>query len=234
MSKNYVPRQENLLAKWAANLSNKLSADPTAYGVTAEQAGELAGAVGSFGALYAQATDPDTRTKPNIAAKNTAKKQMLATIRPLVQTIQNWPGMTNAKRDLLRIPVRDENPSPIGPPEVMPILRVADVTGRVLDLEVRSLTDSGNSATETKRKPAGVRGVILYSYVGENPATDLRQWQYEGASTKSNPQIVMPETLAAGTAVWVTAAWMNPTDQQGPACAPVKTHIGFQGLSQAA
>ncbi|MEM6769645.1 MAG: hypothetical protein AAF597_03580, partial [Bacteroidota bacterium] len=119
-----------------------------------------------------------------------------------------------------------------GPPEVMPKISVTSA-GRILNVEVRTQDDK-------KRKPAGVRGVVLYSFVGAPGSsestlpTELRQWQYEGASTKSNPQIVLPPEVAAGTPVWVTAAWMNPTDQPGPACAPTKTHVSFQGLSEAA
>jgi len=227
-NKTYIPQREPELLEWSNNLAAQLTADPAAYGQTVESLADFTAAQTAFAAAYATANDPTTRTKANIAEKNTKKTEMLQVIRPLVQTLQNWSGMTNQKRDILEIPVRDYEPTPIGPPEVMPVLRVAAVNGRVLDLELRR--EDGT----TKRKPQGVRGCWLYTHVGENPPTDLQAWKFEGGSTKSNPQIVFPETVAPGTQVWVTALWVNPTDQPGPACAPVKTHINFNGLNQAA
>lgn len=229
---NYIPTREPELVPWVNNLNEKLADEPGDYGQTADSIAPFVAAHGAFVAAYAKANDPSTRTSANIADKNTKKKAMLDAVRPLVQTIQNWPGMTNQKRDLLEIPVRDQDPTPIGPPEEMPILRVARVTGRVLDLEVRSVTPNGNK--ETRRKPVGVRAVWLRTHVGENPPAVLDQWQFRGGSTKSNPQIVFGPEVAPGTPVWVTAQWVNPTDVPGPACAPVKAHISFQGLSEAA
>lgn len=225
---NYLPTREADLLAWAMNLSTTITTSPTSYGQTIESAAAYETVVGDFNAAYGAATDPATRTKSAVAEKNTAKRAMIAATRPLVQTLQNWSGMTDAKRALLQIPVRDTDPTPIDPPVVMPVLRVAAVNGRVLDLELRRQDGT------TRQKPAGVRGAWLYSYVGETPPMDLTQWEFRGGTTKSNPQLVFPETVAAGTAVWVTALWVNPTDQPGPACAPVKTHISYQGLSEAA
>ena len=235
-STTYIPQREPELLAWVNNLASKLAADPAGYGQTLGSLDDFINAQVAFANAYATANDPDTRTSANIAAKNTAKKAMLdATIRPLVQTIQNWSGMTDQKRDLLEIPVRDNEPTPIGPPTEMPVLRVASVQGRVLNLEVRRAVSGGGT---TRRKPAGVRAVWLRTFVGETPdATPpqvLQAYEFRGESTKSDPQVVFPPNVAPGTPVWVTALWVNPTGQPGPACAPVKTHISYQGLSEAA
>jgi hypothetical protein len=234
-NKNYIPSREADLLNWSQNLYDKLTVTPADFGLTAEQVAPFATAQEAFKADYAKVLDPATKTKVTVAAKNQSKKAMLTIVRPLVQTIQNWPGMTNAKRDELEITVPDREPSSIGAPEEMPVLRIASVNGRVLDLEVRR-TDG-----TTKRKPAGVRAVWLRTFVGApgsdpaaTPPQVLDQYEFRGESTKSNPQIVFPPDVAPGTPVWVTAQWVNPTGQPGPACAPVKAHISFQGLSEAA
>ena len=228
MPRNYFPSREAELKNWVMNLNDKVSADAAGYGLTVEQATALGSAVGDFEVAYATATNPSTRTGPSIAAKKTAKKDMLAAIRPLVQTMQNWSGMTDEKRDLLGIPVRDVKPTPIGPPEEMPVLRVGSVVGRTLNLEVRR-TDG-----KTRRKPSGVRAVWLRTYVGVTPPQVLGAYEFRGESTKSNPQVVFEPGVAPGTPVWVTAMWVNPTGVPGPACAPVKTHISFMGLDESA
>jgi hypothetical protein len=228
MPSNFIPSREADLLSWSNNLATKLIAAPTDYGIDAAAATAFGGVQGAFASAYATAIDPDTRTPSAIAIKNTAKKNLIAAVRPLVQTLQASPVMTDGKRELLQIPIRDNDPTPIGPPEVMPVLRVAAVNGRVLDLELR------RQDGETKQKPAGVRAAWLYSFVGDTPPVDLNDWHFRGGTTKSNPKLDFPITATPGTVVWVTALWVNPTDQPGPACAPVNARISYQGLSEAA
>lgn len=228
MAQSYIPTREADLLSWSQNLYDKLTATPADYGLTAEQVVPFAAAQEAFKAAYAAAIDPATRTTPIIADKNTKKKAMIEDARLLVSVLQGWPEMTDQKRETLEIPVRDYDPTPIGPPTEMPVLRIAAVNGPVLDLELRQ--EDG----ENKRKPDGVRGVWIYTHVGDNPPAELTAWQFRGGSTKSNPQVVFDETVAPGTRVWVTAQWVSPTDRPGPACAPQQTRISYQGLSEAA
>lgn len=225
---SYVPSREAELLGWAGNLHARLMAAPGDYGVVVEQLGPFDVAYTAFAAAYAVTSNPATKTKPTVADKNTKKAEMIRQARLLVSTLQGWPSMTDAKRDELRIPVRDHQPTPIGPPTEMPVLRIAAMHGSVMDLEVRR--EDG----ETKRKPAGVSGVWIYTFIGETPPTTLTAWQFRGGSTKHNPQIVFEPEVQPGTKVWVTALWVSPTKQPGPACAPLQSRINYQGLTEAA
>lgn len=231
MPNGYLPTRQAQYAEWTAQLHAQLTADPAAFGQTTDSLAPFVAAYSAFAAAYATASDRATRTPPNIEAKNDARQALTAVIRPLVQTLQNWPGMTNAKRELLEIPLRDREPTAIAPPGEMPVLRVKAVEGHVLDLE---LLNNENR----KKKPAGARAAWLYTHAmtaeQPTPPTDLKKWQFQGETTRSNPTLPISEDVAPGTAVWVTALWVSPTGKPGPACAPVKTHINFQGLSQAA
>ncbi len=227
MPSTYLPAREAELLAFAQNLFDHLEANPATYGQTIESIAPFGTAFNAFKAALAVTTNPATKTKPTIADKNAKKQAMIDIIRPLVQTLQNWSGMTDDKRDTLGIPTRDRQPTPIGPPEEMPVLRVAGVFGRLLELEV--LDTEGK-----KRKPDGARGAWLYTHVGDDPPAELTAWQFRGGTTRSNPQVVFEDSVAPGTKVWVTALWVNPTDQPGPACAPQQTRIGYQGLSEAA
>lgn len=224
----YIPSREPELLIWSQNLYDRLSVAPETYGVNADQVAPFATAQEAFAAAYAVTNNPVTRTRPAVEDKNTKKAAMILQARLLVSVLQGWPAMTDAKRDELRIPVRDTQPTPIGPPEEMPALRIAAVNGSVLDLEVRR--EDG----ETKRKPDGVRAVRLYTFVGDDPPAQLTAWQFRGGSTKHNPQVTFEPEVVPGTKVWVTALWVNPTDQPGPACAPLQTRINYQGLNEAA
>lgn len=224
----YIPSREADLLGWAGNLFDRLDANPATYGLSAEQLAPYGIAYSAFVAAYAITSNPVTKTKPAVADKNTKKIEMVRQNRLLVSTLQGWPSMTDAKRDELDVPIRGNIPTPIGLPTEMPALRIADVNGRVLDLEVRR--EDG----ETRRKTDGVRAAWLYSHIGDDPPALLTAWQFRGGSTKSNPQVVFEPDVQPGTKVWVTALWGSPADQPGPACAPLQTRIAYQGLSEAA
>lgn len=224
---SYIPAKEAALLAFTSNLEAKLTAAPTDYGQTIESAAAYAAVQGAFATAYAVANDPATRTPLAIEDKDTKKKTMVEATRKLVQTLQNWPAMTDVKRTDLGIPLRDNEPTPIPPPKVMPRLEVMSVTGRLFELQLQD--DKGE-----KRWPAGVKGANLFSHVGPNPPSDLTQWKFEGGVTRLNPQVVVPDTVAPSTEVWFTALWVNPKLQPGPACAPVQDYTNHSGLSQAA
>jgi hypothetical protein len=76
--------------------------------------------------------------------------------------------------------------------------------------------------------PAGITGAIVMSHVGPTAPGDLSVFKLEGA-TCTEAQVLFPETLAPGTQVWLTAAWMNYRKEMGPACTPVGTQINYGG-----
>ena len=227
MPSPFPPARESELIELSTHIYDKVTATPEAYGLTAEEVIPFATAQEAFALAYAKMADPATKNKVTVELKNVAKKSMVSELRKVVAVAQAWPAMTNAKREELRVPTRGNEPTPIAPPTEMPTLKVQSVSGRLMDLEVLN-------GENQKRKPAGVRSVWLYTWTGENPSTKLDDWKLRGGSTKSNPQIMFGEDIAPGTVVYVTAAWVNTKDQPGPACAPVKTHIGFQGLNNVA
>ncbi|CAN0452562.1 unnamed protein product, partial [Ectocarpus fasciculatus] len=98
-----------------------------------------------------------------------------------------------------------------------PVLIVASVAGRVLDLRLRQVDSS------RRGKPDGVAGAWLYSYVGETAPTDFALMKFEGGTTRTDPQLVVDADVAAGSKVWVSACWFNPKNQPGQACQPIAT-----------
>jgi len=220
----YIPTKEAQLLSWSANLSTELGVDPATYGTTMEAVGAFQVLQAAFANAYATATTPTTRTGPTIEAKNEAKAALIAGTRPLVQSIQVSPVMTNTKRDILGIPIRDYEPTPIGVPTQMPKLTVTKVTGRLIGLQLMDQDDE-------KRRPVGVMAANLFSYAGDTPPADLKQWTYEGSVTLLDPAITIAESVSPGTTIWLTALWMNPRLQPGPACTPITTKTNYDGLS---
>ncbi|MEM1444651.1 MAG: hypothetical protein AAGF84_01220 [Planctomycetota bacterium] len=226
-SSNIPWTREPELMDWMENLFDRLETVPTDFGITADQLIPYATAYEAFKTAFAVTQNPETKTKPAVATKNAAKQEAVRQARLLISVLRGWPQQTEAKLDALRIPAHDVQPTPIGPPTAMPRLNVVGVSGSLIDLEV---TDEEGR----KRKPNGVRACWLYSFVGDQPPASLTAWQFRGESTRSTPQVVFEPEVLPGTKVWVTALWVNPTGQPGPACAPVQTRVGYLGLNEAA
>lgn len=220
------PREADLLA-WSLNADLLFKDDAAAFGLSVEQQAAFTALVTAFQVLYNECNQPATRTTIKVEDKNVAKKDLIAEARKLIAIVQAYPGTTNAMRQDLQVTVRDYEPTPVPVPEEMPVLRVKEVRGYLFDL---SLLNQENQ----KQKPEGARAAWLYTWVGETPSPDLKQWQFMGETTRSDPQVTLPESVGAGTMVWCTALWVNPTGKPGPACAPVKDFTNHLGMNQAA
>ncbi|MEM8495652.1 MAG: hypothetical protein AAF663_09735 [Planctomycetota bacterium] len=223
---NYLPNRESELVTWMTNFKTLIDAAPTDYGLTSTQASDYDALADAYLAAYQTANDPSTRTAPAIEAKDTAKAAVLAETRRLVRIAQAWPGMTNAKRSDLGITVPDTDPTPVPVPSEEPQLDVASVNGRRVSLRLRE------QSTGERRKPAGVAGATVLSYVGETIPASIRDWSFEGNTTRLDVDVVFADAVPQGAKVWVTAYWYNRKAESGPACPPVSTHIGFGTLSE--
>ncbi|MEM1446262.1 MAG: hypothetical protein AAGF84_09420 [Planctomycetota bacterium] len=225
------PAREPELLEWSQNLYDKVTAADasTLYGLTSEQFIPFASAQETFKAAYAVTNDPDTKTKPAVQTKNTAKKSMLDEARKLISQLQGSSVMTDAKRDALQIPIKDSEPTPVPPPSEAPTLEILSQNGH--EVTFRLLPASGPSR---RRKPEGVQGATVLTYVGDTAPLDPTVWTFQGNTTKNVKTIVFDESIAPGTKVWLTAFWFNRRTQSGPPCDPVAAYIQFGGMRRAA
>lgn len=224
MSNSYLPRKDAELLAWSQNYADVLAPDPTLYGLTMEQVGEYQTVQGDYALAYAAANHALTRTKASIETKNMAKAALVAETRKLVDICQAWPGMTNDKRAQLQITIRDSTPTPVPVPTVEPQLDVVSVQGRTVKIRLR------DKVTGERKKPAGVQGAAVLSYVGESIPSSLRDWTFEGNTTRTDVPVVFGESVPMGSKVFIAAFWYNRRAESGPACSPVAAHVGFGAL----
>lgn len=202
-----------------------MSASPTTYGLTAEQATAYTTAQGAFLQAYQLANNPATRSPSNIETKDDAKAALIAETRKLVNIVQAYPGTTDTMRVDLGITVRDYDPTPVPVPGTSPTIDILSVDAWTVKLRLH------NGDSTSRAKPAGVKGASLFSYVGGTPPVSVDDWKFEGSVTTTLTQVVFPDTVTPGTVVWITAFWFNPTAQSGPAATPVSTRINYGGMN---
>lgn len=217
---DFIPTADTDLLAWANPFSAKLTATPTAYGVTAGNASTLAGLLTTFSTALAAATNPQTRGGSTIAAKDTARVNLVANIRQLARQIQGTITVTNQQRYDLGLTVRDTTPTPVPPPAFSPTIMIESTIGNTVRIR---LVDSENP---TRRgKPAGVRGASVFSFVGDEAPTTEAAWKFEGNTTRTIVDVTFPPATAPGSKVWFTAFWFNPRSQSGPPATAVGVNI---------
>lgn len=98
---DYLPRRDGLLAEWTGCFVRSVSPpahDPTAFGLSASQVAELDAAQRAFAEALAILRDPERRTSPAVTRKDTARRRLVALIRPAAQTVQHHPGTMDVTR----------------------------------------------------------------------------------------------------------------------------------------
>lgn len=210
------PREADLLA-WSLNADLIFKDEAAAYGVSAEQQAAFAVLVTAFQALYNECNQPGTRTPTKIEQKKIAKKALVTEARKLIAIVQAFPGTTDDMRRDLDVTIRDSEPTPVPVPTSAPVVTVTSVEGRLFNLELRQV------GSDSRAKPDGVRAAWIYTAFGDEQPTTFEVFQFRGEARKTDTQIVMPESVAPGTKVWVSACWVNTAGKPGPVSMPIAT-----------
>jgi hypothetical protein len=229
---DFLPSREADLRDWSANFSEKINSPPgpAQFGLTVAQAANYAALHDAYASAFELSQDPNTRTPVQISVKNTAKAALKVNARMLARLIRATPTVTNEQRIELGLTVPDENPSPVPRPSVAPKLSVQSVLGRTIHLRMR-----GAESPLRRGKPVGVAGAAIFSHLLPQDSTDgppqsLSEWKFQGTTSRLEFEINFPAVVSPGSQVWLTAYWMNPKQEPGPASEPIMTHIQFGGV----
>lgn len=220
MPKGFLSVSDAGLLAWTVNFNTLISADPAAYGLTAEQAAEYATLSDAYAAAYQTAVDPGTRTKGKVKAKNDARKALKDRARLLAKVIEGQVFVTDEQKIDLGLNVR-KSPQPIPVPDSAPDIDILSVSGRRVKIRLH------NADNSKRAKPSGVAGASVFSYIGEVPPSDTAAWKFEGNTTRTVVEVDIDPAAQPGAKVYLTAFWFNPRAQSGPAAIPVTTNVQF-------
>jgi hypothetical protein len=215
---SFLPRTDAGLLAWSVNFKTLTTATPTVYGLTADQASEFSDAQIGYATAYQKAQDPNTRTTPNVTAKNLARDEMKRIAGNLAKIIYGH-GTNDAMLEALGLTVR-KTPTRHGAPTVRPGPDIESVNGYKVGVNIH------DSASSAKRgKPAGAVAAWVYTFVGETYPSDPTLWDFQGSATTGKFEITFPNTLAGGTQIWICAAWINTRQEAGPVSVPITTNL---------
>jgi hypothetical protein len=224
MAKNFYRQTDAELVASSLTFSTLISATPEAYGLTAAQATAYAALNTAYAAAYGTAIEPSTRTRSAVAAKDQARKSLVASAKQLATFIIDNLAVSNAQ--LIDLGLSPRTARVIGPvPGSPPGVAIKSVNGWIVQIRL------SDSVTERRGKLPGTIGASVFSYVGEAPPADISAWKFEGSTGRVVLDVAFDNTLAPGTKVWLTAFWFNFRKESGPACDPVSTRLQGGGVS---
>ncbi len=225
-NRGFLPQTDAALLAWSLNFSTKVTATPTAYGLTAAQATAYQALHDAFASALA-ACDPAIRNKPAVATKNDARLALKDDARLLARLVQGTASVTDAQKLELGLNVRAA-PSPIPAPSQAPGIDILGIAGRTVSIRLHG------DAVLKRAKPPGCKGASVFSFAGGASApTDPSVYKFEGNTTRTVFDVVVPDSVEPGTTVYITAMWWNERAESGPAATPVAVTVGY-GMSQAA
>ena len=227
MAASFLQMTDKEFLLWSGNVATLTTATPAVFGASVAQAALFSTAQATFSAAMAALSNPNTQTPVWVAAKNTARKALLAQAKAVVAIADTTITVTPAQRAQLGIPPKLA-PTPVPQPGTSPIISIVSMLGLVVKLQ---LVDS---VSKKKTKPPGVVNAIIFSYVGPTPPADMSNWKYQGIATKPIVNVNFPIGTPAGSLVWFAAFWSNAKGESGIPSQPVSANIPGGGVSMAA
>ncbi len=196
-----VPTLDAPLAQYSTNFQTRGTAAPATFGLTAAQMTQYTTLHNAYIEAYDAAKADGARSKALVMAKDDAKAALLIFARELYTLIQASLTVSNENKTLIGVLVRDNEPSPVPPPALAPLMTLVSVVGRVARYK---LADA--SAPTSRRKPINAEGATIMSFVGANPPpTNDPGWKLEGQTGRTTFLVQFADTVTPGTPCWATA-----------------------------
>jgi hypothetical protein len=226
-----IPKSDEKLVPYGSNFTTVYSADPITYGGTAASATALTAAFTAYQTAVTAMNDAranGTRSKQQTTSRTELRTAFVELVRPIYSYVQGSGAISDTDKVALGVHVRDAHPTPVPQPSQTPAVNIVSVTGRTVEVRIYD-----NASTTRRAKAAGAEAAWVYTFVGANYPSDPSLWQFNGAATKDKFTIDFASTLAGGTQVWVTAAWVNAKGEAGPIAVPISTTLQGGGSSSA-
>jgi hypothetical protein len=218
MPRDYIPQEDDDFDDFGQNFVNKITPNPTSFGLTASQAAGLNSLFSAWHTAFLAHKDAQTAATAATATKDNARDALEQALREAAGIVQAKPEVTDEQRQLLHLTVRDVIRTPAGPIATRPVLTV-DTSQRL-----RHLIRLADETTPNSRaKPEGVTAFQLWAKVDGPPPADLSECDLIAVESHS-PHLEEYDAAHAGKQVHYLANWKN-NRHQGPLSATVSATI---------
>lgn len=206
----YIPRGDGPLRDWLENFILVLGESPFASVLSPEKVQGLANLAQRYAQAYARAKAPGTRNQQAVAAKNTIRREVWDTVRPIAMRIKVDPGIGDEEKIRLGIHPPTRSQSPIPRPHSAPILAVVRLTRGMHRLKYQDAKNPTRFA-----KPPGVVQLELRIGVGMRPVRSLRECGRVQFATRHVFNVKFAAEDAEKTATYF-GRWVTERGRTGP------------------
>lgn len=221
MRTTYLPSTLSGFNDFCRDFSAEISKQPTEYGLTQTDAEDYAALQTAFETAYDVSLSPMTRTPHMVTTVRQLRGELTKLTRHLVDLCQASATMTDAKRRALGITIR-KAPSTVPVPQTYPLIEIRSQRSNTVKFDMRDV----HVRSGRVRKPEGVKGAMVYTFLGNHAPAELSGWSLWGTESKTTCEITVPEDTPFGTTLWIAAAWLNTRLESGPLGDPASTRIG--------
>jgi hypothetical protein len=208
-SKDFIPAADAAFNTWQYQLADAIGDHATAWGIPATAVTQLQNQRGNWDGAYSWVTNPATKTKARILAKNEARKEYVAFLRALLkQYITYNPAVSDEDRVNMGLPIHDTKPTPVPPPSTRPEFEF-EIATRQIKIHFR---DAGS---ESRAKPKGVAGAVIYYEIRETPPADQEDLR-NSVFTGRTPYSLEFHESDRGKRVYFAIRWQNAKGDKGP------------------
>ena len=227
MSRNFYAGDEAELASGSTNAVTILSPDPESFGVSGDILASYSSLAGQFNDAFALARSPSTRTPVVIKEKNDLKRQLKRASAELAAIITNTRLVDDGQIIALRMNPR-RSPQRRSVPQNSPRIEVISVIGRVVNI---LLFDPESTS---RGMPFGAFSAQIYSFVGQAPPENPREYHHEGPTTRARAQLIFPNDVPSGATIWLSANWVSKRGEVGIGSAPISFTLQGGAIAAAA
>jgi len=218
----YMPGKQAAQVGFSGNLASVISVDPITWGVTAQMSTDFVALNAALQTAWTTATEPSTRTKVTVRAKDDALKAMKVLARRIVGFLQASPSVNDQMLVEAGLTVRKTHPSPRPAPAQKPIVVVTLVDGRRVDVELRQ-------DMEKRGKAPNASIAVIFTHIGETAPSGPDGWTFAMQTTKTKFTLPFPAGTA-GQKAYITAFWSNSKGQSSPGATPVSVDLPAGGV----
>jgi hypothetical protein len=224
MRRDFFPDRDAKIVHFANAMSQKLVADPGAYGIDPSDAAHYADLAAAFEVAWLASSDRAMKSTVLVARKDAVKTALEAEARRLNRIIQAQ-NLSDAQKLELGLSTRrgGGKSAAIQSPLTAPEIWAKSVNQRTVVLSV--LAQKGEASTG-KARPRGVIGAAVYGWAqpGRPPAR-LFEWQFLGYANTPRFSATFGAEVAAGTRVRLAAHWLSTRLEVGPMSNVVETNL---------
>ena len=213
--------EATLLAS-STDFARTIAADPGAYGLPADDATVYQTTPTRFADARAAWENPATHTPIQRALKDEAKQTLINSTRTLVDVCQAWPQMTDPKREALKIPLRDREPTPAHLPVAAPTATTLLIGPEAVRVIARDPAEANRRA-----RPKGVKSVVVlatFTGNGSEPTLPVDQGPVSTISGRKTADLMWSNMPTEQTA-WIACYWLSTRNERGPISEPQSIRV---------